>query len=97
MVQLKSLVDDKIILDVRGRGLLFAIDQLNERVGDEIFSKLIDRGYILCNRRSLFRIDPPLIITEQEFDEFIQVFEALLHKIKNKNGIEQVTTSGMSD
>lgn len=76
--KLKSLVDNKSILEVRGRGLMFAVDLVNERVGNEIFGELIDKGYIVCNRKSLFRIDPPLIITEDEFEEFIDTFSAIL-------------------
>jgi acetylornithine aminotransferase len=80
-LQLKSLEDKKIIHDVRGRGLLFAIDLIDESVGNEIYSELIDNGYIVGNRKSVFRIDPPLTITEQEFDEFIDGFKAILASI----------------
>lgn len=72
--KLKSLVDGATILDARGRGLMLAIDLADERVGNEIFDAMIERGYIVCNRKSLFRIDPPLTITEAEFDEFIDIF-----------------------
>lgn len=76
--QLKILVDNKIILEVRGRGLLFAVDLVNEDVGNEIYKELIKRGFIVCNRKSLFRIDPPLNITEQEFNDFISAFNDIL-------------------
>jgi acetylornithine aminotransferase len=69
--KLESLVDHKNILAVRGRGLMFALDLVDENVGDDIFRELIKEGYIVCNRKSLFRIDPALIITENEFDAFI--------------------------
>ena len=76
--QLASVVDDDVILGVRGRGLMFAVDLANEHVGDEIYKELIERGYIVCNRRALFRIDPPLIITEKEFGEFVGAFKAIV-------------------
>ncbi len=69
--QLSSLVDRKIVAGVRGRGLMFAVDLASEQVGDEIYDELIEKGYIVCNRGSLFRIDPPLTINEDEFGEFV--------------------------
>ena len=76
--QLESLVDKVIVLAVRGRGMMFAMDLANKDVADEIYSDLINRGYILGNRGASFRIDPPLILTEAEFDGFIDAFKALL-------------------
>ncbi len=81
--QLSGLVDNEIVLGVRGRGLMFAVDLVNEQVGDEIYDELIEKGFIVCNRGSLFRIDPPLIISETEFGRFIDVFDAILASKKN--------------
>ena len=78
LLKLQSLVDHKYILEVRGRGLMFAIDLADEQVGDEIFDELIGMGYIVCNRKSVFRIDPPLTITEKEFDDFIHALMSIL-------------------
>jgi 4-aminobutyrate aminotransferase-like enzyme len=75
---LQSLKDDITIIDVRGRGLMFAIDICDENTGDSIFKKLIDRGYIVCNRKALFRIDPPLVVSEDEFGDFIRDFNNIL-------------------
>ncbi|MDJ0958641.1 MAG: aspartate aminotransferase family protein, partial [Arenicellales bacterium] len=76
--QLNSLVDSEIILGVRGRGLMFAVDLISEQVGDDIYDELIEKGYIVCNRGSLFRIDPPLTINEDEFEEFINTFATII-------------------
>ncbi len=81
--QLKSLVDDEIILGVRGRGLMFAIELVSEQVGDEIFDELIEEGFIVCNRGALFRIDPPLTISEAEFCSFIHTFETIINSKRN--------------
>ena len=35
---------------------MFALDLVSEQVGDEIYDELIEKGYIVCNRGSLFRI-----------------------------------------
>ena len=81
--QLNSLVDNEIVLDVRGRGLMFAVDLVSEQVGYEIYDELIEKGYIVCNRGSLFRIDPPLTINEDEFGEFIDTFATIIDSKKN--------------
>jgi len=81
--KLESLLDNEIILDVRGRGMMFAIDLTNNKVADEIYSDLIEQGYILGNRGASFRIDPPLIITETEFNGFIDVFSAAIESKRN--------------
>ena len=76
--QLESLIDNKIILNVRGRGMMFAMDLVNKDVADEMYNDLIEQGYIIGNRGASFRIDPPLILTQAEFDEFIEAFKAVL-------------------
>ncbi len=78
---LKSLVDKRSILKVRARGLMFALDLADENVGNEIFKELIKRGYIVCNRGALFRIDPPLTIDEAEFESFITTFKSIMTRI----------------
>ena len=47
LAQLESLVDNEIVLDVRGRGMMFAMDLANKHVANEIYSDLLKRGYIL--------------------------------------------------
>jgi acetylornithine/N-succinyldiaminopimelate aminotransferase len=76
--QLESLVDGKIVLEVRGRGMMFALDLANKKVAEEIYSELVDLGYIVGNRGSFFRIDPPLILQREEFDEFIDAFRSVI-------------------
>lgn len=76
--QLESLIDNEIVLDVRGRGMMFAVDLTNNKIADEICSDLISQGYIIGNRGGSFRIDPPLILTEAEFDGFIDAFKAVI-------------------
>ena len=80
--KLESLVDKDIVLDVRGRGMMFAMDLVNNDVADEIYNDLSDLGYIIGNRGSSFRIDPPLILAEAEFDEFIETLKDVLRSKK---------------
>ncbi len=65
------LVDNEIVIGARGRGLMCAVDLANEHVGEEVYDELIEKGFIVCNRGSLFRIDPPLTISEAEFVPFL--------------------------
>jgi len=81
---LKTLKDGRIITEVRGRGLMFAMDICNNKMGDEIFIKLLEKGYIVCNRGALFRIDPPLTITEKEFMGFVSDFKDILGSIHRR-------------
>ncbi|MBW2660351.1 MAG: aminotransferase class III-fold pyridoxal phosphate-dependent enzyme, partial [Deltaproteobacteria bacterium] len=76
--QLKSL--ERSNLKIRGRGLMFAIDFMNEKTADKIYSELIESGYIVCNRGSFLRIDPPLTITEDEFGKFISKLSSIVDR-----------------
>jgi acetylornithine/N-succinyldiaminopimelate aminotransferase len=71
-------VDNEIVLAVRGRGLMFAVDLVNKDIANDIYSELIERGFIVGNRGTAFRIDPPLIITESEFTEFVETLKTIL-------------------
>ena len=79
---LESIKDDHYISDIRGRGLMFAVDICNENTSEQLFNKLLNQGYILCNRKTLFRIDPPLIITENEFEKFTFDFKLILESLR---------------
>ncbi len=79
--QLLDLQEGEIITGVRGRGLLFAVDICDKKTGDYIYEKLLDKGFIVCNRGALFRIDPPLTIRDEEFDLFINAFKTILDSI----------------
>jgi len=78
---LRALKDNINIMDVRGRGLMFAVDICDENTGDNLFKELIDKGYIVGNRKSAFRIDPPLTIKEDEFGNFISDFSRILRQV----------------
>ena len=78
LAMLNTLKENIKITDVRGRGLMFAVDICDKNTGDAIFNKLMEKGYIVCNRKSLLRIDPPLTLKEDEFSEFISDFKQIL-------------------
>jgi len=79
---LESLVDNEIIIEVRGRGLMFAVDIINEKTTNFIYNDLIEKGYIVGNRGSSFRIDPPLTITKTEIDGFIKALRESISRFK---------------
>ncbi len=76
--ELQTLTKSKHITEVRGRGMMFAIDFAEKAVGDRIYYQLLEKGYIVCNRGGAFRIDPPLTIEESDFLGFVDVFRDLL-------------------
>jgi acetylornithine/N-succinyldiaminopimelate aminotransferase len=81
--QLNYLVDGKVITGIRGRGLMFAIDLASEKTTSDIYDKLIEYGYIVCNRGSFLRIDPPLTITEKQFREFVDTLSFIVASIES--------------
>ena len=83
LAQLQSLVDGQIVRAVRGRGLMFAIDLVDEGLADKIYNSLIVKGYIIGNRGSTLRIDPPLIVNEAQLSEFINEFRKIITLIKS--------------
>jgi len=76
--ELRTLADSRHVTDVRGRGLMFAVEFAEKVVGDRIYEGLLEAGYIVCNRGGLFRIDPPLVIEESDFLGFVEAFRGLL-------------------
>jgi len=74
--QLKEEFD--LIVDVRGRGLLQAIE-FNREVADEAVAACLDRG-LLVNRLkpNALRFMPPLIIEEQDVDRAMDILKEVL-------------------
>ena len=79
--ELETLTMSKHVTEVRGRGMMFAVEFAQKTVGDKIYDQLLDRGYIVCNRGGMFRLDPPLMIEESDILEFVSVFRGLLADI----------------
>ncbi len=72
--KLEGLVELDAVAQIRGRGLMYAIEFINPGLTKKIYLKLVDQGFLTGYRGSFLRIDPPLIITEYEFQFF---FDAL--------------------
>lgn len=81
--QLKK-IKSPIITDVRGRGLLIAIDVNIDLVKSrEIFEKFIQGGLLTIDTRNKsIRLLPPLIITKPQIDEAIETIQQAFNEIQ---------------
>jgi len=86
-----------IVGDVRGRGLLLAIEIVKDRAtkeqfaeGDELADKLtaalLSRG-VLCRAANVVNIAPPLVISEAEADELVAALDGALGEVERGFGL----------
>ena len=81
MTQLESLKQQfDSITDVRGRGLLIALE-FDQEIGDKLQLACLDRG-LLVNRLkpNAVRFMPPLIITQKEVDKAVAILRDALEE-----------------
>ena len=73
-------VKNKIIKDVRGKGLMVGVE-LNENKAKEITEKCLEKGLIINNATdNVLRFLPPLIIGKKEVDSAIKILDKVLRK-----------------
>ncbi|MHB8993098.1 MAG: aminotransferase class III-fold pyridoxal phosphate-dependent enzyme, partial [Chloroflexota bacterium] len=66
------------ITDVRGRGLLAAIE-FNEEKAGAVLARCLDRGLLINSvSPTILRLMPALTITEAEIDEAMEILESAL-------------------
>ena len=71
-----------IIKDVRGKGLLIAIELLDEDVTSSLNSKCLDEGLILnVTHGNIVRIFPALNISKDEMEKGLKIFENTLREL----------------
>ncbi len=99
MESLTSLTGDhSIVGDVRGLGLLCAIELVSDRttkagfdpelrMSDRLTAKFGERGLILPVRGNVIPITPPLTITRAEIDEIMHAIDLALWEIEGELGI----------
>jgi len=72
---------EAIVVGVRGKGLLMAIEFRDDATGFELGKRMLERGVLvsgtLVNAR-VIRVEPPLTITEQEADYVCQALKESL-------------------
>jgi putrescine aminotransferase len=79
---------EELVVDVRGKGLMIAIEFRDHETGYELAKRMLDRGVLvsgtLVNAR-VIRVEPPLTITEQEADYVCQAIgeslSTMLHEV----------------
>ena len=75
---------DNLVVDVRGKGLLMALEFRDHETGFELAKRMLDRGVLvsgtLVNAR-VIRVEPPLTITEEEADYVCQALDESLNSM----------------
>jgi acetylornithine aminotransferase len=80
------------IREVRGRGLMLALE-LNEMVdGCEIHQQLFQAGFVTGQKKNTLRFMPPLIIRKKAIDLLIDKISVLLSQASHKRGNDQKGT-----
>lgn len=79
--KLNALKERFNIKDIRGMGLLVAID-LPSNVGSDIVSECLKNGLIVNSPKpATIRFMPPLIVTQAEIDQMIEILYRVLDKV----------------
>ena len=66
------------ILEVRGAGLMIGVE-FKEEIAKELGAKMMEKGYLVgVIGAKVFRLVPPLIVTEKDVDEFIEALKCVL-------------------
>jgi 4-aminobutyrate aminotransferase-like enzyme len=81
LTQLENLKQQfDFITDVRGRGLLIALE-FNQEIGDKLQLGCLDRGLFVNKLKpNAVRFIPPLIITEKEVDRAVAIVRDALRE-----------------
>lgn len=79
--KLNELKNEFSFKDIRGKGLLLAID-LPAAKGSKITSECFKEGLIINSPQpSTIRLIPPLIVTEKEIDDMLQILSSVLKRV----------------
>ena len=89
--------DHPIVGDVRGLGLLLAVELVGDRktkarledesrVCDRLSEKFMERGLLLRSSRGLISMGPPLCITRTEVDEIVHAVDVSLWEVEGELG-----------
>jgi acetylornithine/N-succinyldiaminopimelate aminotransferase len=83
---LKSKLSDlrtkyPLITDVRGRGLLLAVE-FEQEIGADVLNAALERGFIMNSPLpNAIRLMPPLVLTEAEADEAVALLDASIEAV----------------
>lgn len=76
----------EVIAQVRGKGLMIGIELTKEGIGGLIMSEMIDKGVLIAytlNNPKVMRIEPPLIIEQEQIDYVITALSSALAKAQD--------------
>jgi ornithine--oxo-acid transaminase len=80
--ELKIFVDLGTLKDVRGKGLLNAIELHNEESANELVDKMMSRGLLTkVTREGTIRMCPPLVISDMEMDNSLNIIRRCLTEL----------------
>ena len=78
--RLDELGNLSVIKEVRGRGLMLAVDL--KVPGKDIVKQLLEQGFIInCTHETVLRFLPPFVITTKQIDKFVKALKAILEKL----------------
>ncbi|MGA8099982.1 MAG: aminotransferase class III-fold pyridoxal phosphate-dependent enzyme, partial [Candidatus Cybelea sp.] len=87
-----------LVVDVRGKGLLIAIEFRDHETGFELAKRMLERGVLvsgtLVNAR-VIRVEPPLTIAEEEADYVCRALGESLNDMSDPEGSRR-TTQGVT-
>jgi putrescine aminotransferase len=73
----------QVINEVRGKGLFIGVELSKEGLGGLIFPDMLKKGIIVAftlNNPKVVRFEPPLIITREQIDKVLEIFEDCVKK-----------------
>ena len=76
----------EVVKEVRGQGLMIGVELTKEGIGGLILSEMIDKGVLIAytlNNPKVIRIEPPLIIEQQQIDYVIAALASALAKAQD--------------
>jgi 4-aminobutyrate aminotransferase-like enzyme len=81
--RLRSLADrHPIVTDVRGRGLLWAIE-LDGELAEQAVGMCLEEGLIVNNvKPTALRLMPPLVVSEEELDRAVETIDRVLKRLE---------------
>lgn len=68
------------IIEIRARGLLLALELVNQDLAVTIYNLLLIKGFILGQTKGVLRFMPPLIISKNEINDLLTCLEQILSK-----------------
>jgi acetylornithine/N-succinyldiaminopimelate aminotransferase len=77
------------IVEVRGRGLLIALE-FNQEIAEKLVLACLDRGLLVNKvKPNALRFMPPLIVTQKDVDKAVDILSEALGEIQNAKGKNQ--------